>query len=550
MTNHSPSTTAAAPRIAAAALALGAFAQLAQILVFREIMAICHGTEIIFGIVLAAGLVWTALGTLVAVRTMRRPAATAPERLRNALAVLASTTGLLLAFEIILARALAGWGAEAAGQAVSLSRAAALSLVVSAPAAILNGAMFAMALRLAPPARFSSLYRAESWGAVAAGLGFTFLLVHFAPPIHAALGAGLVMAAAGWLILRPPATWSRAAIAAVAGMTLVFAALPLELATQALAWHGLLPGYELREVRETPYGRVAALARPGSPQVSLYESGALVASLEPGASTSGTRPLADFCAALHPAPRRALVVGGGLGTMPEELARHGLDEVSAVELDPALFELARAYRGAGADPPHVARVAADGRAFVKRAAPGAYDLILISMGEPDTATVNRYYTLEFFRECRRAMADGGILVLVLPTYGGGTDYTGESLAARSACIWRTLREAFGEVRAAPISGFLFAAAKHAGAITFDPAELGRRLAARPAAAPMSPVTGSNRSRPTRTSRASSVASSPCSNRSTPGRRRSAWRRSRRFWPRRPRRSTATSTRWPWPRASS
>ena len=103
-----------------------------------------------------------------------------------------------------------------------------------------------------------------------------------------------------------------------------------------------------------------------------------------------------------------------------------------MELDPALFELARAYRGAGADPPHVARVAADGRAFVKRAAPGAYDLILISMGEPDTATVNRYYTLEFFRECRRAMADGGILVLVLPTYGGGTDYTGESLAARSA----------------------------------------------------------------------------------------------------------------------
>jgi hypothetical protein len=58
--------------MASAALALGAFAQLAQVLVFREVMAVCHGTEILFGVILAAGLGWTALGTFLGILASRR----------------------------------------------------------------------------------------------------------------------------------------------------------------------------------------------------------------------------------------------------------------------------------------------------------------------------------------------------------------------------------------------------------------------------------------------------------------------------------------------
>jgi spermidine synthase len=436
--------------------------------------------------------------------------------------------------EILLARAMAGWGAAAAGHTLALSHAALLSVAVTAPGCVAGGFAFALALRLVPEADFGRLYRAESWGAVLGGLAFTFIIVHTLPPLRAALAAGIFVAAVCWLALRPllrggsgevfgadpfrshperakRVEGSRRAaartakttarfldslrspgmtapslggITAIAGTAISFILLflPLERPAQELAWRGLLPGYEVLAVRDTPYGRVSALARAGTGQVSLFHNGALAATLEPHATVRDARPLADLVACQHDAPRRALIVGGALGRFPEELARHGLERVDAVEQDPALFALADAYRGENPGAA-VRRVAHDGRSFVRHTAAGEYDLVVIRAGEPDTATVNRYYTAEFFRQCRRCLSDAGVLVLVLPTYGGGADYTGEALAGRTAGIGRALGQEFEEVRAAPIEGFLLAAARHKGTVALDPAILARRLAARPAAAP-------------------------------------------------------------------
>jgi spermidine synthase len=484
-------------RVALAALALGVFAQVGQVLVFREVMAVCHGTEILFGIVLAAGLAWTALGTFLGTVLLRRAAGDAAGHLPAVLAGVASASGLVLAMEILLARAMAGWGAAAAGQTLALSHAALLSVAVTAPACVAGGFAFALALRLVPEASFGRLYRAESWGAVLGGLAFTFIIVHTLPPLRAALAAGIFVAAVAGFALRPlvrggsgdrprrdhwHAGLTTASMLAAAAVSFILVFLPLERPAQQLAWRGLLPGYEVLAVRDTPYGRVSALARAGTGQVSLFHNGALAATLEPHATVRDSRPLADLVACQHDAPRRALVVGGALGRFPEELARHGLERVDAVEQDPALFALADAYRG-GNSGPAVRRVAHDGRSFVRHAAAGEYDLIVIRAGEPDTATVNRYYTAEFFRQCRRCLSEAGVLVLVLPTYGGGADYTGEALAGRTAGIGRALGQEFEEVRAAPIEGFLLAAARHKGTVALDPAVLARRLAARPAAAP-------------------------------------------------------------------
>lgn len=481
-----PGADPAARRLAAAAAGLGAFAQLAQILVFREVMAVCHGTEILFGVILAAGLLWTALGTLVGAAYARRVHHDAA-RLAGALTVLAAVAGLLLAAQVLMARVLAGWGAVAAGEVASLSRGAALAVVVSGPASLAGGAIFALAIALVPGGRFALLYRAESWGAVVAGLTFTFLVVHVFDPLRAALAAGLLMILAAYLALRPLTGRRRTALAAGAAVTLILAALPLERPAEELRWRGLLPGYTLLESQDTPYGHVAALARPDSRQVNLYQSGSLVATLEPGAPPTASRALADLVACQHDAPRRALLVGGGLSTLPEELLRHGITAVDAVEQDPALFDAARRHGLPAADPPGVRRLAADGRTFLRTAAADAYDLILIAAGEPDTATVNRFYTRECFAACRRALTDRGVLIVLLPTYGGGTDYVGQALAGRTASIRTTFAAIFPEVRAAPVAGFLLAAAKAAGTVTFDPALLGRRLVARPQAAPMTPV---------------------------------------------------------------
>jgi spermidine synthase len=457
------------------ALLLGAFGQLGQLLVFREVMAACHGTEILFGIVLAGHLGWTAAGSAVAAVLLG-----GPSRPRVSLLVsLVSAAGPLLFGEILLARAMAGWGTSAAGQVVSVTHSALLALAVTGPVALVSGALFALALRCGQAGGFGPVYRAESWGAVLVGFAFTFGLVHLAGPVCTALVSGVVFTVAVALLAWPLPRTAGFLAAAGTALCLAVAWFPAEDWAERLRWRNILGDYELVDRCDSPYGRICALRRPGTRQVSIYHSGSRVVTLEPGSTASDARQLADLCATLHPEPHKALLIGNALGAFPEEFLRHGLDQVDALEFDPALFAFARPFAGGDRDSSSVRRIGADGRAFVASARIGSYDLIVVSAGEPDGATVNRYYTVEFFRHARRALAENGVLVVMLPTYGASPEYIGKDLARRAATVSRALVEVFGHSRAAPVDGFLLAAAKSRERLRLDAEILSERLSRRP-----------------------------------------------------------------------
>lgn len=459
------------------ALLLGVFTQIAQLVVFREVMAACHGTEVLFGIILAGHLTWTASGSAAATLALRKGSAPSP----GLLAALASAIGLLLFGEIVLARALAGWGTQVAGQVISVTRSAALAAIVTGPVAILSGAMFALALRTRPAGEFAKIYRAEAWGAVIGGLAFSFAIVYVAGPVRTALIGGALFAAAGSLLLRPLPRGVRLAAVATAIAYLAAACLPLELAVERMRWRNILGDYELVGYRDSPYGRICTLRRPGTEQDTIYHSGSPVATLEPETDQTDDMQLADLCATLHPRPRGALVIGRAIGAFPEQFfLRHSM-HVSALELDPELFDATKWHPAARARSMMYRRMAADGRAFIAGSEPGAFDLIVVSGGEPDSATVNRFYTVEFFRHARRALAPSGVLVVVLPAYGASPEYLGDDLVRKTATISRAMAEVFGHVRAAPVCGILLAAAKAGTPPELDPQVLAARLAARPGA---------------------------------------------------------------------
>jgi hypothetical protein len=45
---------------------IGLFAQVGQVIMFREVMALFHGTELLFGAVLGGWVIWTAVGVAAA----------------------------------------------------------------------------------------------------------------------------------------------------------------------------------------------------------------------------------------------------------------------------------------------------------------------------------------------------------------------------------------------------------------------------------------------------------------------------------------------------
>ncbi len=118
----------------------------------------------------------------------------------------------------------------------------------------------------------------------------------------------------------------------------------------------------------------------------------------------------------HPAPERALILGGGDGGAAEELLKHpSIRHVTLVDIDADVVDVARTelrsiHRGA-LDDERVRVRCEDGVAFV-RASDELFDLVLLDLTDPETPA-GPMYAEGFLADVRRLLAPGGAVVLHL-----------------------------------------------------------------------------------------------------------------------------------------
>jgi spermidine synthase len=124
--------------------------------------------------------------------------------------------------------------------------------------------------------------------------------------------------------------------------------------------------------------------------------------------------LVHVAAITHPAPKTALIIGGGDGGSAEELLKYQtIESVTLVEIDIAVLDIARKYfaevhRGALLDP-RVSVKVEDGFAFV-RGATDTYDLIVLDLTDPGGAS-EPLYGVEFYRACAARLNPTGAMAL-------------------------------------------------------------------------------------------------------------------------------------------
>jgi spermidine synthase len=124
--------------------------------------------------------------------------------------------------------------------------------------------------------------------------------------------------------------------------------------------------------------------------------------------------LVHTAAIAHPAPEKALIIGGGDGGSAEELLKYPtMKSVTLVEIDLAVIDIARKYfgavhRGALADPRLAIKVE-DGLAFV-RSTTETFDLIVLDLTDPGGPS-EPLYTADFYRACAARLNPTGALTL-------------------------------------------------------------------------------------------------------------------------------------------
>jgi spermidine synthase len=167
----------------------------------------------------------------------------------------------------------------------------------------------------------------------------------------------------------------------------------------------------LVERRQTPFQLLEVYDTPDLGRIFRLDGGNMTAEKD---EFFYHENLVHPAAVAHPAPRRALVIGGGDGGSSEELLKHStLEQAHMAELDPVVIEVAKAqfaavHRGVF-DNPRLKVTVGDGLAYL-RETPVRYDLVCLDLTDPVGPSVELYSTATFAL-AKRAMGAGGALTL-------------------------------------------------------------------------------------------------------------------------------------------
>ena len=450
---------------------IGFTAVIAQIVLMRELIVVFYGNEISLGIMLAAWLLWTAIGSSALGRVSGRLS-----DFRRLMACLETLIAVVFPLTIFAVRAsrpvLQSVPGEILGPApMFLSSFTTLSLFC-----LLSGGLFAAGSRLcgeeartSTASAASTVYLLEAAGSGLGGILASLLLIRYFTSFEIALFVALLnLLAAAWIGMRRPA-YRRVLLALllVAAPFIPRTARLLEAKSLALLWHG----FTLVESRNSVYGNLALVAT--SQSRSLFENGLRILTVP---DPSAAEEAVHFGLLEHSAPRSLLLIGGGInGSLAQALQYASLERVDYVELDPAILgiaerQFAQAWRRARSDPrAHIHPV--DGRLFLKTSK-AMFDVIIINLPDPFTAQLNRFYTREFFLEAAEKLNRGGVLSFQVT---GAENYISQELADLLRCLEKTLGTVFPQVAAIPGETVHFLATNQPGSLSRDPSVLMTRL---------------------------------------------------------------------------
>jgi len=447
---------------------LGFMAMTGQAVILRAFQTVFYGNELSYAVILSSWLFWVCAGSLAAVRGCRRW-----QKILSRFPV-----GMLILMALGVPVVLSGirmthplWGV-APGQMIGIFPMIGAAVIWTAPIAFLSGSAFVILYRIRADQdnAAGATYVWESLGSGVAGIVFTFIFLRLMPmTLVTWTAAAVVVAGLIWACRdQGKILWFLSAL-----FLCLLALLCWDAAVDfdQISQEGNYPQGQLLAVEDSPYANLAVVQT--AEDLSFYQNGML-------GFTVGDRLSAEenvhFAMLSHPHPRRVLLVGSGLGGEVAEVLKYPGIHLDFVEIDTQLIGLFQRYapddKVAELHAPAVSVIVADARQFIRTYRGEGYDVVLMNCGDPYTAGVNRYYTLEFLKELRRVLNPGGIAAFRVSS---SENYLSQENRVFLSTLDWTLRAVFPEVRSIPGDRNTFLAAESPGQIRLDPRVFAERL---------------------------------------------------------------------------
>ena len=452
----------------------GFVATVAQIIILRELLVLFYGNELSAGLIFAGWLLWSGLGSGLSGKWALKVSARTT-LLRLMLVCLSA----MLPLSVLFIRATRIIWTLPAGELPSIGKMLFISVAVTGLFCPISGALFGICWaihRKKGENQPLGIYLGESLGSAAGGLFFYFIFLPYGSVFTTIwITCGMILFIS-WGLFRPwrPISnlrfghlmWITVSLLVVSGAV---SGSGLDQMSRRWQW-----GPSLSAVYDTAYHNIVLLKKEG--QVSVFTNGLWLFSEPDRLSAEQGVHLALL---QHPNPKTILLLGGGIAGLLEELFKQpGIRYVDYVEPDPDFIRLLNPHLSSATASslrhPLVRLFHRDPRIFLGRSRV-SYDVILMNMGDPITAQMNRFYTKEFFARVKHRLSPGGIFSFAV---SGGESMLGPTQARFLGSIKKTLLQIFPRTLIYPGDQIRFFATDMSGVLLSDYSALAHRISER------------------------------------------------------------------------
>ncbi len=417
--------------------ALGISSVITQITVIREFINVFEGNEVVFGILFSLWLLLTGLGAWLA--KFITSSRTQMFLLRLSLYLVA----FLPIFHIILIRFFRD-EIFIRGELPGLGPMIIWATILLIPYCILSGGLLTLACSIlavsdSDDRSIGRIYFFDNIGDILGGVLFTFILVRFCDNLTA-LYLPAILCLLGFLSLKPEG-YGRglfySSLGIIGLISLFCVGWFVNLNSISLNW--LYPYQKIVDHGESPYGRL--VVTQSHDQISFFESGGHLFSVP---NTFANEEIVHYALPQLPKVESVLLVSGGIAGVIDEIMKYDVRNIDYVELDPAIISAGVQHLDIHF-PPVVHLHLDDGRKFIQKT-DKKYDGVILDLPAPGSLQLNRFYTLEFFKEVRSVLLPGGVICFGAP---GAENYISDDQARFLSSLKNTLKQVFKNVLIIP-----------------------------------------------------------------------------------------------------
>jgi len=413
-------------KIILAVITLGITSMLAQLLAIREFLSIFYGNELVIGIILANWLMLTGLGSYLGryigkIKKKVRVLITAQ--------IIIAFLPLVMIYSIRFFRNII----FLPGELISPTSIFLFSLFILAPFCLITGFLLTLTASIISfrkdAEQIGKVYFWDSIGDIIGGILFSFILIHLLNPFQTAFVLVLFNLIAVFLIGKKTMK--------IFTVMIFLIILPIFFNSDLnmMSAKKLFPNQEIIEQVDSKYGKIIVTETSG--QLNFFENGILLFSYE---NTIDNEEKVHYAMVQHKSPKNILLISGGISGTAKEILKYDVDKIDYLELDPNIISIGKEYTS-NIDDEKINIINKDGRLFVKQTNE-KYDVAIIDLPDPSTTQINRFYTIEFFKELKKKLDEESLISI---SVSSSENYMNEETIKLNSIIYSTLKEVFDNV---------------------------------------------------------------------------------------------------------